>query len=72
MLDPFAAYAAGKERLRESLAALNVEQLKDIVAGYSMDSARLALKWKTPERLIDLIVSTVETRLKKGDAFRAP
>ncbi len=72
VLDPFSAYEAGEERLREGLAALNVEQLKDIVSEYSMDSARLALKWKKPERLIELIVLTVKTRLKKGDAFRMP
>ena len=69
-LDPFAVYAEGEDHLRESLSAMDIEQLKDIVAGYGLDRARLALKWRKPERLIDLIVDTVKNRTHKGDAFR--
>lgn len=71
VLDPFAVHAEGEGRLRARLAALEIDQLKDIVAEHGMDKARLALKWRTPDRLIDLIVSTVQARLEKGDAFRA-
>ena len=69
-LDPFALYFHGEGHLRNALSDLDIEQLKDIVAGYGMDRARLALRWRTPERLIDLIVDTVRSRAQKGDAFR--
>ena len=69
-LDPFAAYGEGEHQLRASLSPMNIEQLKDIVAGYGLDRSRLALKWRKPERLIDLIVDTVKNRAHKGDAFR--
>lgn len=69
-LDPFLVYADGEEALRYALRLLDLEQLKDIVAEHGMDLAKLAMKWKTPDRLIDLIVTTVRTRSQKGDAFR--
>jgi hypothetical protein len=34
-----------------------------------MDRARLAMKWKTPEKLIELIVAQTISRSHKGDAF---
>lgn len=71
-LDPFEAFEKGEEQLRGALAGLDVEQLKDVVAEHGMDRSRLALKWKSPERLIDLIIDTVKTRARKGDAFRVP
>jgi hypothetical protein len=71
VLDPFAVFAErGDSGLRTALASLSVEQLKDIVAQHGMDRTKLAMKWKTPDRLIDLVVETVEARSKKGDAFR--
>lgn len=70
VLDPFAAHSAGGEtELREALGRLDIEQLKDIVAEHGMDTSKLALKWKTPERLIDLIATTVDSRARKGQAF---
>jgi hypothetical protein len=70
-IDPFSTHAAGGvSGLREALEQLDVEQLKDIVAEHGMDRQKLAMKWKTPARLIDLIVETVSARAKKGDAFR--
>lgn len=73
--DPFAVMTTegGDERaLREQLKALTVEQLKDMVAEHAMDTTKLATKWKKPDRLIELIVSTVQSRLAKGSAFRGP
>ena len=35
-----------------------------------MDPAKLAMKWKAADRVIDLVVSTAALRLTKGDAFR--
>ncbi|GMV27630.1 MAG: hypothetical protein AMXMBFR58_36610 [Phycisphaerae bacterium] len=70
VLDPFQLYGEGDARLREGLSALNIEQLKDIVAEHGMDRSRLAMKWKDADRLVGLIVETVSNRARKGDAFR--
>lgn len=69
-LDPVAAYQEGGAVLRQRLAALNLDQLRDIVAEYGMDPGKLVLKWKTKERVIDHIVDTASARAKKGEAFR--
>ena len=70
-IDPFAAHGFGQEpELRRQLEQLDAEQLKDIIAEHGMDRAKLAMRWKTCARLIDLIVETVAARAKKGDAFR--
>jgi hypothetical protein len=69
-LDPFAAYAEGEPTLRARLGELSVDQLKDIVAEHGMDPSKLAMRWKTPGKLIDLIATTVRDRAEKGDAFR--
>lgn len=70
ILDPFAIYREDPSALRPALERLEIEQLKDVVAQYAMDARRLALKWKTPERLIELIERVVEQRARKGDSFR--
>ncbi len=69
VLDPFTVYALGETELRQQLSSLGVEELKDIVAEHGMDPTKLALKWKTPERLIDLVCQRVRERLHKGQAF---
>jgi hypothetical protein len=68
--DPFALYEQGESALRARLAALDIDALKDVVAEYGMDSANLVLKWKTSDRIREHIVVTVQTRSRKGDAFR--
>jgi hypothetical protein len=60
----------GENGLRGQLASLDIEQLKDIVAENGMDQRKLAMKWKTPDRLIDLIVTTAQSRVVRGDVFR--
>lgn len=70
LIDPYLEYASGEAQLRQKLDPLTVDQLKDIVSEHALDSSRLALKWKSRERLIELIVSTVSGRIQKGDAFR--
>lgn len=69
-LDPFAAAQEGEGALRARLGELSLDQLKDIVAEHGMDPSKLAMKWKKPERVADLVVSTVRERMEKGDAFR--
>ena len=70
VVDPFALYEQGEDGLRAALDELKLDQLKDIVSGYGMPRVSLALKWKTPERLVELIVDTVKSRSHKGDVFR--
>ena len=71
ILDPFAIMQEqGELSLREALRKLDLEQLRDIIAEYGMDPAKLAMKWKTTDRVIELVVSTAALRLSKGDAFR--
>ena len=70
VLDPLQLYSDGEDRLREGLADLSIEQLKDIVAEHGMDTRKLAMKWKKRDRLEELIVTTVRARLTNGSAFR--
>ena len=72
VLDPVATVrdGGGEGDLREQLAGLTIEQLKDVIAEYSMDSDKLAMKWKDAGRLIERIVEVSSRRAKKGDAFR--
>ena len=68
--DPFEIFQESGEMLREKLKELNIEKLKDIIAEYGMDQSKLAMKWKSQDRLIEHIITTVEARSRKGDAFR--
>lgn len=70
--DPFTVYADGEDALRRCLEACDLEELRNIVAEHGMDHDRLAMKWKTPDRLVERIVTTVAARVRKGEAFRAP
>lgn len=70
-LDPFDVLASGEDTLRIHLAELSVEELKDVVAEHGMDHTKLAMRWRRPERLIELIVNETKARLAKGDAFRS-
>jgi hypothetical protein len=70
VVDVFAAYSRGGEtELRDVLASLTLDQLKDVVAQHRMDRSQLALKWRRPERLIELIVVQTVSRAHKGEAF---
>lgn len=70
VLDPFAIFEEIGQGLAAKLDELTVEQLKDIVAEHGMDRSKLAMKWKSKEKLIPFMVKTVSSRLSKGDAFR--
>lgn len=70
VLDPFAVLREGEHVLRARLTDLDIEQLKDIVSENRMDPSKLALKWRSPERLCELIVDTARARSAKGDVFR--
>jgi hypothetical protein len=59
----------GESKLREALRPLAIDQLKDVVAEQRMDRSQLAMKWRTADRLIELIVAQTITRAHKGEAF---
>lgn len=69
--DPFSVYAEhGEQTLRDRLSALDLEQLRDILAEHGMDTDRLAMKWRDTGRVVNRIVERVMDRAAKGDAFR--
>lgn len=71
LIDPFEVLRSdGRDGLRNRLTALTLDQLRDVVAEYGIEPYTLAMKWKTPSRIIDLIAETIEQRSRKGDAFR--
>lgn len=70
VLDPIRLARQGELTLRAELGRLNLEQLRDIVADYGMDTGKLVLKWRTPDRIIDRIVELSLNRAQKGSAFR--
>jgi hypothetical protein len=71
LIDPIREIEHGEHHLRDRLAPLDLEQLRDVVAEYRMDPNKLVMKWKDRERVIDHILSTSISRGRKGDAFRA-
>ncbi|MDR0812630.1 MAG: hypothetical protein LBO63_01290 [Oscillospiraceae bacterium] len=62
--------ANGKDKLEEQLAVLSIDELKDIIEQYVLDESRKSMKWKTKERIIELIVRETQQRATRGDAFR--
>jgi len=71
LVDPIREIERGEHHLRNRLAPLDLEQLRDVVAEYRMDPNKLVMKWKDRERVVDHILSTSISRGRKGDAFRA-
>lgn len=70
VLEPVSLVRDGEQVLRAELEKLDLEQLRDIVAEYGMDSGRLVMKWVKTARVIDRIVEIASTRANKGHAFR--
>lgn len=70
LLDPVHLAKQGDEILRVALERLNIEQLRDVVAEYGMDTGKLVAKWRTPERIINRIIEVARLRAQKGSAFR--
>ena len=69
-LDPVSTVSEGEAFLRERLAGLSIEQLKDIVANFGMDPRKLVMKWQRADRIVDHIVEFSLLRARKGNAFR--
>jgi len=70
ILDPVHLARQGEDLLRSELAKLDIEQLRDVVAEYGMDTGKLVLKWRDPERIVERIVEMARGRAQKGSAFR--
>ncbi len=68
-LDPVAVYRKAPDLLKPQLDSLDLDQLRDIVSQYRMDPGGLVRKWKTKERVIDLIIRVAAQRATKGEAF---
>ncbi|CAI9398405.1 hypothetical protein ANOBCDAF_00029 [Pleomorphomonas sp. T1.2MG-36] len=70
VLDPVHLARQGEDLLRSELAKLDIEQLRDVVADYGMDTGKLVLKWRDSERIIERIIEVARGRAQKGSAFR--
>ncbi|NKJ40831.1 hypothetical protein [Novosphingobium sp. SG720] len=69
VLDPVQLARDGEPALREALAKLDIEQLRDVVADYGMDPGKLVMKWRDADRIADRIVEVARGRAQKGSAF---
>lgn len=70
VLDPVNLARQSEALLRTELGRLDLEQLRDIVAEYGMDTGKLVTKWRSSDRIIDRIVDVAKGRAQKGNAFR--
>lgn len=59
----------GEQSLHQKLDSMDLNQLKNIVRKYSLDSSKLAEKWKRKERLVKFIVDRIVSRNAKGQVF---
>jgi hypothetical protein len=68
-VDPFILLEQGVDAFKGALELLDIEELKDVIAEHGMDSAKLAMKWKDRNRLINHIIDTTQRRSSRGEAF---
>ena len=69
--NPFDLFAEkGSEGFRTWLQEQNAQDLRAIIGKYRLDPSQLSRKWKTKQRLEDLILERVAARSKQGEAFR--
>jgi len=67
-INPFTLLSQGEHKLTEALVELNIDELKDIISEYRMDTAKRAAKWKR-DRLETLIVDVAKQEFVRGNAF---
>lgn len=72
VLDPVQLARNSESELRDALAKLDIEQLRDVVADYGMDPGKLVMKWRDADRIADRIVEVARGRAQKGSAFLPP
>lgn len=69
-LDPFQVYRTdGRQGLQSRLAALDLEQLRDIIHQFGMDPDKRAMKWKTISKVRERIVERTESTRNRDRAF---
>ena len=69
--DPFVARQdRGQDGFRKWLESQSIEHLKAIISEHRLDATGNARKWKTKEKLVELIIDRVESRAKQGGVFR--
>lgn len=69
IINPYELVKQGEDVLFSQLENMDIEQLKDTILDYNMDNAKLAMKWKSSDRLRSLIVDTAKRRSTKGNVF---
>jgi hypothetical protein len=58
--DPYIVYSElGEAGIGQRLGELDIEQLRNMIAEHGMDTDRLAMKWRDPEREWSLASLTV-------------
>ena len=60
----------GRNLLQVELGKLDVITLRAIVRENGLDPSKLAEKWRTKERLVSFIITSVEERSKMGQVFQ--
>ena len=71
LLNPYAVLReSGQDGLRAGLAALDIEELKDIVVEYGWNYSPAATGWKTEAKIIDRILDGVGAAIERGRAVR--
>jgi hypothetical protein len=57
------------ENFKEILNNLTIENLIRIIKKNNFDTSKLSHKWKDKNRLVNLIIERVKTRMEKGKTF---
>lgn len=71
VLDPFVVYRqTGGAGLADRLSALNIDQLRDIIAEQELDTRKETGRKRKPEVLVAWLVERVEASENKGSVFR--
>lgn len=69
-LDPFTVWRAqGEDALHQTLAGLDLAELRAIVRAHRLDPARVSSRWTAHERVVALILDQVRARMNHGRAF---
>ncbi|GAB7141360.1 hypothetical protein RsTz2092_13370 [Deferribacterales bacterium RsTz2092] len=68
-IDPFVLLEQGIDKLTETLATLDIKELKSVIATNGMDNSKLAMKWKKRDKLEKLIIEATQRRSSHGKAF---
>ena len=70
VLNPIQMIIDGDNGLEEKLYALELSQLKDIIAQYNLDVTNRSRSWRKKERIVGLIMEMARAWATKGDVFR--